>query len=326
MSTPMHLSFQLKKSKADEKGKAPIYVRITIDGIRTEFSIKRSIEPGKWLSNVGIVKGNNEESKSINAYLNTVRFKLQEHHRLLMAAGKTITPETIKNAYLGIKEKGKCLLEVFRYHNAQVKQLLGKDFAHGTYERYATALRHTQEFILWKYQVSDIEIKNIDYQFITELEYYLKTVRECSHNTAIKYITNLKKIVRICIGNGWLTRDPFINYKIQLREVHRQVLTEEELQIIADKSFITGRLDQVRDVFLFCCFTGLAYSDVQKLTNDHIIIGIDGEKWIKINRTKTDTVPAYHYCLFPWLSSKNILTILVVIQSEGYCLFFPIKR
>lgn len=236
-----------------------------------------------------MAKGTNEESKTINAFLSTVRLKLGEHYRLLMEANKPITPETVKNAYLGILEKGKTIIDVFRYHNTQVKELLDRDFSFGTYERYCTALSHTQEFIQWKYKVSDLEIRQINYEFITEFEYYLKTVRKCSHNTAIKYITNFKKIIRICIGNGWLERDPFTNYKITLREVERECLSEAELDAVASKEFSTQRLEQVRDIFLFCCFTGLAYSDVKKLSKDHITMGIDGEKWIRINRTKTDT-------------------------------------
>ncbi|TMI75111.1 MAG: hypothetical protein E6H09_02145 [Bacteroidetes bacterium] len=161
MSTPMHLSFQLKKSKADENGKAPIYARITINGNRTEFSIKRYTEPSRWISKAGVVKGNNEESKSLNSFLNTVRFKLNEQYRQLLESNKAITPEIVKNAYLGIKEKGKSIVEVFQYHNSQVKELIDKDFAFGTYERYCTALRHTQEFLQWKYNVSDLEIKSI---------------------------------------------------------------------------------------------------------------------------------------------------------------------
>jgi site-specific recombinase XerD len=298
--------------------------------LRTEFSIKRNIEPEKWLSNVGIVKGNNEESKSINAYLNTVRYKINDHYRQMLEGNKLITPETIKNAYLGVKEKGKSLIDVFKYHNSQVKELLHKDFSLGTYERYCTALSHTQEFIQWKYKTTDIEIKEVSYEFVTEFEYYLKTIRKCSHNTAIKYITNLKKIIRICIGHGWINRDPFTNYKIQLREVEREYLLENEIQEIANKEFHTERLEQVRDVFLFCCFTGLAYSDVQKLNKEHIILGIDGEKWIKINRTKTDTrssipllpIPSAlieKYSSNPKCSAKGrLLPVLTNQKMNGY--------
>lgn len=288
MASSLHVSFQLKKFRKDEKGQVPIYVRLTINDNRCEFSIKRSVDPEKWISNVGVAKGTTEEIKNLNAYLNTVKLKLFEHYRQLLEAGKSITPESIRNAYFGITEKSKTILDVFGYHNSQVKALLNKEFSFGTYERYCTALSHTKEFIQWKYSVSDLEVKRISYEFITEFEYYLKTVRKCSHNTAIKYITNFKKIIRICIGNGWLDKDPFTNYKITLKEVEREYLTQEEIQAIADKEFATSRLEQVRDIFLFCCFTGLAYSDTKKLSKDHLLIGIDGEKWIKINRTKTD--------------------------------------
>ncbi|MEI2822054.1 MAG: site-specific integrase [Chitinophagaceae bacterium] len=218
-----------------------------------------------------------------------------QHYNRLLEAGKTITAEAVKNSYFGITEKSKTIMEVFQYHNDQMKSLIGKEYSFGTHERYATALNHTKEFIEYKYNVSDYPIKQVNHEFITEYEYFLKAVRKCSHNTAIKYLTNFKKIMRICLGNGWIDKDPFINYRFHLKEVEREILHEHEIQAIADKEFATSRLDQVRDVFLFCCFTGLAYSDVKKLTKDHLIIGIDGERWIKINRTKTDTRSSIPY-------------------------------
>lgn len=289
MNNSMYLSFIMKVSKKDALGNAPIYARITINGVRTEFSIKRSLHPSKWIPKVGVAKGTTEEVKTLNAHLSAIRSKLFQHHNAMLETNKTITPETVKNAYFGITEKSKTLIEVFEYHNSQMKALIGKDFAEGTHERYCTALRHCKEFMKCKYNVSDFPIKQINYEFITELEFYLKSVKNCSHNVAIKYITNFKKIIRICIGNGWLDRNPFVNYKITLQEIEREFLSEAELQTIADKEFPIQRLDQVRDIFLFCCFTGLAYADVQKLSKNHMVIGMDGEKWIKINRTKTDT-------------------------------------
>lgn len=289
MNNAMHLSFQVKTSKKNEFGKAPIYARITINEVRTEFSTKRFVEPDKWVNKGGYAKGNTEEIKTLNAHIAAVRTQLFQHYDKLLQTGKTITAEAVKNAYFGIAEKSKTILEVFEYHNNQMKSLIGKDYSFGTYERYCTALAHTKDFIQYKYNVSDFPIKQVNHEFITEYEYYLKAVCKCSHNTAIKYLTNFKKIMRICLGNGWIDRDPFVNYRFQLREVEREILMEHEIQAIADKEFSTKRLEQVRDVFLFCCFTGLAYSDVKKLTKEHIIIGIDGGKWIKVNRSKTDT-------------------------------------
>ena len=289
MNNAMHLSFQVKSSKKNEFGKAPIYARITINEVRTEFSTKRFIEPEKWVNKAGYAKGNTEGIKTINAHIAAVRTQLFQHHDKLLQAGKAVTAEAVKNSYFGITEKSKTIMEVFQYHNDQMKSLIGKEYSFGTHERYATALNHTKEFIEYKYNVSDYPIKQVNHEFITEYEYFLKAVRKCSHNTAIKYLTNFKKIMRICLGNGWIDKDPFINYRFRLNEVEREILHEHEIQAIADKEFATSRLEQVRDVFLFCCFTGLAYSDVKKLTRDHVIIGIDGEKWIKVNRTKTDT-------------------------------------
>lgn len=289
MNNTMHLSFQVKSSKINEFGKAPIYARLTINEVRTEFSIKRFIEPEKWINKAGIAKGNTEEIKTVNATIIAVRTKLFQHYNRLLEADKLITVETVKNAYLGITEKSKTIVEVFEYHNAQMKSLIDKDFASGTYDRYCTSLRHTIEFLQYKYKVSDYAIKDINHEFITEYEYFLKSIRKCSHNTAIKYLTNFKKIVRICFGNGWIDKDPFYNYQFNLIEVEREILMAHEIQAIADKEFCTTRLSQVRDIFLFCCFTGLAYSDVKKLSKNHVIMGIDGEQWIKINRTKTDT-------------------------------------
>ncbi len=147
MASSLHVSFQLKKFRKDEKGQVPIYVRLTINDNRCEFSIKRSVDPDKWISNVGVAKGTTEEIKNLNAYLNTVKLKLFEHYRQLLEAGKSITPESIRNAYFGITEKSKTILDVFEYHNSQVKALLNKEFSFGTYERYCTALSHTKEFI-----------------------------------------------------------------------------------------------------------------------------------------------------------------------------------
>ena len=289
MNNSMCLSFQVKASKKNEFGQAPIYARITINEVRTEFSIKRFIEPEKWINKAGIAKGNTEDIRSLNAHIASVRTKLFQHYNRLLDSDKAITAEVVKNSYFGITEKSKTIVEVFEYHNSQMKSLIGKDYAEGTYERYCTALKHTKEFLQFKYRVSDFAIKQINHEFITEFEYFLKTVHSCSHNTAMKYITNFKKIVRICFGNGWIEKDPFINYKITLKEVEREILLEHEIQAIADKEFVSPRLNQVRDIFIFCCFTGLAFSDVKKLSKGHLILGIDGERWVKINRSKTDT-------------------------------------
>ena len=201
----------------------------------------------------------------------------------------SINIENLKNELFGTKERARTIIPIFQDHNNKIKELVGKEYASGTLERYETSLKHTKDFILWKYKVTDIEINKIDHAFVTEYEFYLRTVRKCANNTAVKYIKNFNKIIKICLANHWLERDPFANYKSKVIEVERVYLSEEEIQDIIEKDFGTERLSLVRDIFIFSCFTGLAYVDVKNLTKSHINIGIDGEQWIFTHRQKTES-------------------------------------
>jgi site-specific recombinase XerD len=181
------------------------------------------------------------------------------------------------------------LIPIFKEHNRKIKELLGIEYAPGTLERYETSLKHTSNFLLWKYNITDINIDKIDHAFITDYEFYLRTVRKCANNTAVKYIKNFNKIIKICLANDWLDKNPFANYKSKVKEVERVYLSEGEIQNIINKDFKNERLSLVRDIFLFSCFTGLAYIDVKNLTKSHISIGIDGDKWIFTHRQKTES-------------------------------------
>jgi len=281
--------FYLKKPKNYSEGPIPVYLRITVAGKRAEISTGREVELGKWNSESGRVKGNTEDVKKFNAYLDELQAKLYDAQLTLSRENKTITAETLKNKYTGVGDKQRMLKAIFQKHNDQVAALVPAEYSPGTLERYKTSLSHTLEFLRFKYNISDIDIRNIDNEFITDYDFFLRSVHKCANNTAIKYVKNFKKIIRICIANGWLDKDPFLKYKPKLKEVERAFLSEQELQKIADEVFVSARVGQVRDIFLFSCYTGLAYADVKKLGPENISIGIDGEKWIFINRTKTDT-------------------------------------
>jgi site-specific recombinase XerD len=222
--------------------------------------------------------------------IDSFKMKAFELQRELMQEGKEVSLDAIKAKWYGTSvEKSRMIIDVFKEHNAQMKALIGKEFAPKTFERYETSLKHTVAYMQWKYQVSDMDIKKLNYEFISNYEFYLKAERKCDHNTTVKYLSNFKKIVHICIKNGWLERDPFVGFKLTKREVERPFLVQEELNKIIDKDFSIERLKQVRDIFIFCCYTGLAYADVKKLSRDEITTGIDGEKWIWTNRQKTET-------------------------------------
>jgi site-specific recombinase XerD len=283
------LLFYLKKPKNYVKGKQPIYMRITIDAARVELSAQRECEPERWNSSAGRVTGTKEEIKSLNVYLDSMQAKVYEAHRTLLDSGEPVTVENIKNKLRGITERPRMIIEVFQQHNNQVEKLIDKDFSAATLERYKTSLDHTRNFIAWKYGVPDMDITKINYEFVSDYAFWLKCVRNCNHNTTMKYLANFRKIVLICMKHGWLQKDPFLGFKLTKREVERPFLTESELQEIACKQFKTERLNYVKDIFLFSCFTGLAYADVKKLKRSEVAVGIDGEQWIFTMRQKTDT-------------------------------------
>lgn len=289
MST-MSVLFFIRRNRGNDETEAPIYMRVTIAGERYELGTKRRVLPTNWIADSGRVKGTTSSAKSVNNYLESLLQKAYGHQRQILNEGKSLTMEEFRSRWLGIPtEKPRMLMEIFEEHNEQMKALIGREFAERTHERYTTSLKHTRDFMKWKYRVTDIDIKKLNYEFIHHYEFWLKSVRKCDHNTTVKYLSNFKKIVNICIKNGWFVRDPFVGFKLTKREVERPFLTEEELDRIIEKKFIMPRMSQVRDIFVFCCYTGLAYADVEKLTRDEITTGIDGEKWIWTSRQKTET-------------------------------------
>jgi site-specific recombinase XerD len=262
---------------------------MTCNGQRVEISTGRECEMEHWNSVTGRTNAKRPELKALNIFLDTLQSKLYTAHQKLIELGLPVNASAIKDQFYGKEQKPKGILEVFEEHNAKVKALLGKEFAAGTLERYEVSLRHTRDFIMSKFSLPDLDVRKIDHQFIVDYEFFLRTVRNCANNSAVKYIKNFGKIIRICIANSWIDKNPFANYKSKVREVERTFLSEEEIEIIAAKDFGVERLNLVRDIFLFSCFTGLAYIDVFQLKAENVRKGVDGEKWIFINRQKTET-------------------------------------
>ena len=289
MKTKITLHFYAKSTKANAAGQLPIYIRLTVDGKRMEFSTKKFIDSAKWSSEMSKMKGNTENARSLNEYLDLLKSKIFDIQMELIHRNELLTIEIFKNKLLGIQERERMLVPIFQEHNRKIKELVGQDYAPGTLERYETSLKHTKEFLIWKYNISDINIEKIDHAFIMEYEFYLRSERKCANNTAVKYIKNFNKIIKLCLANDWLYKNPFANYKAKVKEVERVYLTEAEIQSIIEKDFKTERLSLVRDIFLFSCFTGLAYIDVKNLTKSHISHGIDGEQWIFTHRQKTES-------------------------------------
>lgn len=282
------ISFFIKKSKLLKNGEAPIFMRITVDGERSEASIKRSIHPGYWNSQKGCAKPAIKYGNTLNHFIEHIRHQVYIHQQEMEDKNKTITARSLKNAYLNINdEEDRTIIKTYNDHNEDLKQLIDKGISKGTYERHVTSRKHLQEFIKITYKMSDYYIKDIGPEFIRKYNSYLRIKRNCSNNTTVKYIRNFAKIIRLAINNEWIHSNPFRNLKFKLEEVDRPFLNKHELNELMNKSFEIQRITQVRDVFVFCCFTGLAFVDVKSLSKKDIEIGIDDIIWIRKPRHKT---------------------------------------
>lgn len=278
----------IKKTKLLKNGEAPIFIRITIGLERGEFGIKKSILPKHWDEKQQRAKIICPNVSEINTLLSNQEQHIKSIADFLAFSQDKITPQAIITKIQGKKEKRRTILQIFSEHNIKAKQLAGIDFSEGTVQRYETSYMHTQNFIRWKYNREDFPLDQLNHQFINDYEFYLKTERKCNHNSSTKYLKNFKKIVRIALANNWLENDPFASIKFKLKPVDAIYLTEEELKAIINKEIKNERLTQVRDVFLFCCFTGLAFSDVKSVKKEHLSRDKEGYLWIHKKRKKTN--------------------------------------
>ena len=279
--------FFIKRTKLLKNGEAPICLRITVNGKRAEVQIKRSVEVNKWNNQKECAIGRDNKTLELNHYLETVRTKILRIHRQLEQDNKPITAEILKCHYYGESETPKMLLEVFKEHNQKCSELIGKDYVRATVMYYERTARYLSEFIKQNHRLSDIPLKDIDYNFIQAFEHFVKTVKNCQKNATVKHLKNFKRIIRIALLNHWIISDPFAEIHFKQTPTNRDFLLEEELQLILRKQFNIPRLETVKDIFIFCCFTGLAFTDVQHLTPEHILCDNKGEYWIRKPREKT---------------------------------------
>lgn len=284
--------FYLPKNKRLKSGEVPVYCRITLNGNRATFSTGIYVLEDSWNKKTKQVVSTDKSAQLNNSQLFKIQEKVQHTYFKLESLNKEITATLLVDNLLNRKkkeEKAKSLFTLFEIHNKKVKSLVPSEYAPGTYERYCTSLKHIRDFVTIKYKVTDFALKDVDHEFITEFDYYLRATRKCNNNSTVKYLKNFKKIIRIALANNWIDKDPFINYKNKLEKVDRGYLTVDELNRLCQKHFTIIRLEQVKDLFLFQCFTGLAYIDAQKITTEHLVKDENGVAWIRTRRTKTDT-------------------------------------
>ncbi|MEO5681818.1 MAG: site-specific integrase [Chitinophagaceae bacterium] len=280
------LSF-IRKGKYSKNGQVSVYLRISVDGRRTEISTKTIIPKGKWLSGKGRLAVSSEEVRRLNDGIISFEHRAREVYNRFIEQGKIITAESIKNELLGTDHKQHMLVDLFQLTVRDMEKRVNCGFAPGTVKNWRVTEGHLQEFLRVQYKLVDIAFKQLNASFITDFDWFARTHWACGNNASLKHIERIRKVVKRALVNDWLIKDPFLGFDCKQTKSNRTFLTREELEAIQEKPFSVERLDRVRDVFIFCCFTGLAHVDVEKLTRDNIVHGIDGKKWVYTFRQKT---------------------------------------
>lgn len=287
IQTTFSLLYVIRKHRLLKNGEASIYLRITVNGEVADITTKRSVRPEMWDQRRECSLGKLHRDKELNHYLETIKTRLYQIHREFEIDGKRITAKALRDSFYGKDEDSKTLGDVYREHNKKCRALIGIDYSRSTVEKFDTSLSHLIEYIQYQYGKDDILLSELNCQFVTDFDFYLKTVRKCQNNSSIKHLKNLKKVVRIALANDWIKKDPFFGIQFKHEETHVEFLTQEELERIMNKEFELPRLELVRDIFVFCSFTALAFIDVKNLTLDHLMKDNNGALWIRKPRQKT---------------------------------------
>lgn len=274
----------------DKNKKLFIYARVTVDGKRSEISLKRSIPVNQWDASKGRARGTAPKSRILNQYLDQVYNKFLDCHKQLSNENKIITAQSIKARFYGFDDHQKTLLELMSYHNSHMRNVLKP----GTLKNYYTTETYLKEFLNKKMSCNDINLRQINYRFVTDFEQFLRNYsakisrKTCGNNGTMKHLERFKKILNLAIKLEWLVKNPFDNFKFRFEKNERQYLSKRELQILGATEFTRSSLQRVKDIFVFSCYTGLSYVDIKALTIHQIVKGIDGSNWIYTKREKTD--------------------------------------
>ncbi len=270
---------------------AELYARVTVNGKRTNIGLKRKVDIHLWDNQSKRAKGKTKEAKELNDYVNLVHARLLNIYQDLKYKGELITAQLVKSIYNGENINSKTLIDLLAYHNKKIENTL----APGTIRNFSITEKYVNRFLNQKLKTTDVYLRQLNYKFISDLEMFLVNYypkghpKAMSHNTVMKHLQRLRKIVNLAYQLEWIEKDPFVRWKPTFEQKQREFLSANELNNLETYKFPIDRLDRVRDLFVFSCYTGISYSDIMALTPKNLIVGMDGNSWISTKRLKTKT-------------------------------------
>ena len=318
--------FLVSPSKARKNGKTPINLIIRLNGQRVSLSTHLFVSPKEWDTTRQRVKGTNESAKVTNAVLKQILNRLYKKEAELLERGYVLTADLLRDAFLDKVDaiQSKTLVQTYQEFLDNLKQEVGIKTSDDTYYNYFRAFELTKEYMRKKFKRDDMQLFELNHSFIANLDTFLRTTYHQKQNTAVKYLKCLKHVINIAVANGNIPANPFVNYKTEREVVDKPFLTEEELRIIINKDFAIKRLERVRDIFIFSCFTGLSYSDVKTLDKTHFCHDEFGRVWIKKHRVKTGVLfrvpllPIPKLILEKYKDGEKLLPVIDIGSTDAY--------
>ena len=287
MRSTFKILFYLNTSKCKKSGLCPVMGRITVDGGVAQFSLKEDAHPDTWDAKKGLVKGKSRDETALNRKIEQTEQSIRNIYMREVETTGYVTAEQIKNELTGITAKAETLLEVFREHNDEYKERVGIDREKITCWHYENSYRHLSRFILSKYSLKDYPLNRLDISFIEDYDCFLRVNERLCTNTTVKHIKYLKKMVARAMKQRTLMQNPFQDYIACKQKSKYQHLSREELIRMMSLYIQSKSVSFIRDMFVFSCFTGLAYADMGQLSEKHLRKAADGSIWIEIPRCKT---------------------------------------
>lgn len=316
MKSTFRTLFYLKKNQPKSNGLVPIIARVTVNTQVVQFGCKLDINPEIWDVKAGKAIGRSKEASDVNTALDNLKVAIRKSYDKQMEDYGYAMPEKIRNQVLGLEKGAKSLVEYIDLHNQQYENRVGVNTTRTTFIRYKLVKERVQDFLRLKYNVSDIPVRDLTPVVLENFYLYLRKDCKCENNSSMKTMQRLRKIVYFAKNMGEIMADPYQSFRVHFESVDREILTQEEIDIIYNKEFITGRLEQIRDVFIFACYTGLSYIDVSNLTEDNIQEAFDGNLWVMTKRSKTNVNANIRLLDIP----KEILAKYKGSQKDGKCL------
>ncbi len=287
METKIKITFWLYKAKSRNSKLSPIYLRVRYDYDYFTKSTGLTVKESLWDKKSMRVKGGGE-AEITNSQLDTLQHKIVNMINQLTISGRPFDVEVIKNKLDGKEEKDLTLFKVYNDHLRMMRKLEGKDYAKATIVKYTNTKVRLSQYVKNRFKRTDIFLHELNHDFMQGFEIFLKTKFDNSKATCYKHYQRFTRIINIALQRGYINRHPFPTYKIKMPKKKIEYLTQEEVDRIANTNFEVERLNIIKDLFIFCCYSGLAYAEVSNLTEKNITIGMDGEKWMNILRKKTN--------------------------------------